>query len=68
MLVLLPRLSRRQYLITYTQADESKFSTRERFGKMLEAAFNGDTNLVKGTIAFVPEKRTKMMTFTIIAQ
>ena len=47
MLVLLPRVSRRQYLITYTQADESKFSTRERFGKMLEAEFNGDTNLVK---------------------
>ena len=28
-----PRVSRRQYLITYSQADESTFSTRESFRK-----------------------------------
>ena len=42
-----PGASRRQYLGTYSQADESKFSTRESFGKMLEAEFNANTSVVK---------------------
>ena len=42
-----PRVGRRQYLVTYSQADESKLSTRESFGKMLEAEFNADTSVVK---------------------
>ena len=42
-----PRVGRRQYLVTYSQADESKFSTRESFGKMLEAGFNAGTSVVK---------------------
>ena len=42
-----PRVGRRQYLVTYSQADESKFSTRESFGKMLEAEFNAGTSVVK---------------------
>ena len=29
-----PRVSRQQYLVIYPQPDESKFSTRESFGKM----------------------------------
>ena len=29
-----PRSGRRQYLITYSQADINKFPTRESFGKM----------------------------------
>ena len=29
-----PCLSRQQYLVIYYQPDESKFSTRESFGKM----------------------------------
>ena len=39
------RAGRQQYLATYSQADESKFSTRESFGKMLEAEFNADTSV-----------------------
>ena len=42
-----PRVGRRQYLVTYSQADEPKLSTRESFGKMLEAEFNADTSVVK---------------------
>ena len=42
-----PRVGRRQYLVTCSQADESKFSIRESFGKMLEAEFNAGTNVVK---------------------
>ena len=41
------RLSPWQYLVTYSQADVFKFSTRESFGKMLEAEFNADTSVVK---------------------
>ena len=41
------RVGCRQYLVTYSQADESKFSTRESFGKMLEAEFNAGTSVVK---------------------
>ena len=32
-----PRVGRRQYLVTYSQPDEFKFSSRESFGEMLEA-------------------------------
>ena len=32
-----PRVGRRQYLVTYSQPDEFKFSSRESFGAMLEA-------------------------------
>ena len=42
-----PRVGRRQYLVTYSEADESKFFTRESFGKMLEAEFNAGTSVVK---------------------
>ena len=42
-----PRVCRRQYLVTYSQADESKFSTRICFGKMLEAELNAGTSVVK---------------------
>ena len=35
-----PNVGHRQYLVTYSQADESKFSTREEFGEMLEAEIN----------------------------
>ena len=41
-----PCVGRRKYLVTYSQADESKFSTRESFGKMLEAKSNADTSVV----------------------
>ena len=42
-----PRVNRGQYLVTYSQADESKFSTWESFGKILEAEFNAGTSFVK---------------------
>ena len=42
-----PRVDRRQYLVTYIKAKESKFSTRESFGKILEAEFNAGTSVVK---------------------
>ena len=42
-----PRVDRRQYLVTYFQADQSTFSTRESFGEMLEAEFNVKTSAVK---------------------
>ena len=42
-----PRVGRRQYLVSYSQADESKFFTRESFGKMLETEFNAGTSVVK---------------------
>lgn len=35
-----PRIRRRSYLVTYAQADLSKFPTRESFGLMLEKHFN----------------------------
>ena len=38
------RVDRRQYSVTYYQADESKFST---FGKMLEVEFNAGNSVVK---------------------
>ena len=42
-----PRVGRRQYLVTYSQANESKFSILENFGKLLEAEFNAATSGVK---------------------
>ena len=42
-----PRSGRRQYLITYSQADEQKFPTRESFGKMLENEFNRGNSQVR---------------------
>ena len=42
-----PRVGRRQYLVTYSQADASTFSTRESFWEMLEAEFNVGTSVVK---------------------
>ena len=62
-----PDVGRRQYLATYSQVDESKFSTWENFGKMLEAEFNAGTSIVKWTIRLVSESSIRMMTFTIIA-
>ena len=50
-----PDVGRRQYLATYSQVDESKFSTWENFGKMLEAEFNAGTSVVKWTIRLVSE-------------
>ena len=49
-------VGRRQYLVTYSQADESKFSTREIFGKMLEAEFNAGTRAAKVDYGFVPDQ------------
>ena len=37
----------RQYLFTYSQADESKFSTQESFEEMLYADFNAGISVVK---------------------
>ena len=42
-----PRLGRQQYLVTYSQANESKYSTRESFGKVLQEEFNVGTSVVK---------------------
>ena len=42
-----PCAGRRQYLANYSQDDDSKFSTQESFGKMLEAEFNAGNSLVK---------------------
>ena len=36
-----------QYLVSFSQADESKFFIRESFGKMLKAKFNVGTCVVK---------------------
>ena len=35
-----PQIGRRQYLVTYSQADVNKFATRESFVRMLENEFN----------------------------
>ena len=40
-------VGRPQYLATYSQVDESKFSTRESIGKMLQAEFNAGNSVVK---------------------
>lgn len=36
-----------EYLVTYSQADESKFSTRKCFQEMLEAEINADISAFK---------------------
>ena len=40
------RVDCRQYLVTYSQADESKFSTQESFEEMLYADFNAGISVV----------------------
>ena len=42
-----PRIGRRQYFVTYSQADSDKFPTRESFGRMLENEFNQGTGHIK---------------------
>ena len=42
-----PRTGRRTYLVTYFQADISKFPTRESFGKMLVEYFNAGSGKAK---------------------
>ena len=41
------RIGKRQYLVTYSQADIEKFPTRESFGKMMEEEFNSGSSQVK---------------------
>lgn len=42
-----PRVGKRQYLVTYSQADAEKFPTRESFARMLEEEFNTGKSKVK---------------------
>ena len=63
-----PCAGRQQYLVTYSQADESKFSTWESFGKMLEAEFNAGTGVAKLDYWACFRGSTRMMTFGIIAR
>ena len=42
-----PRIPRRTYLITYSQADLSKFPTRESFGREVVSAFDQGSGKVK---------------------
>ena len=42
-----PRSGRRQYLVTYSQADEENFPTRESFAKVVEEEFNRGDSAVK---------------------
>ena len=42
-----PHVGLRQYLVTYSQVYDSKFFTRESFGKMLEAEFNAGNSVVQ---------------------
>ena len=56
------RFGHPQYLATYSQADESKFSTRESLGKMLLAEFNADNSVVKVDYWAC----SRVMAFTII--
>ena len=53
------------YLFAYSQADESKFSTRESFGEMLEESLMQGPVLLSFTVSLVPFRSTRMMTFTI---
>ena len=41
------RCGRRQYLVTYSQADLNKFPTRESFGNAIEKAFNSGNGNTK---------------------
>ena len=60
-------VGRRKFLVSYSQADEYKFSTRESFGIMLEVEFNARTMLLKRNIDLVSERSTRMMAPTITA-
>ena len=62
-----PCVGRQQYLVTYSRPDESKFSTRESFGKMIETELQALV-LLKWTIGLVPDRSTRMMAFTIIVR
>ena len=42
-----PLVPKRQYLVTYSQADENKFPTRESFGEALEKEFNSGASKAK---------------------
>lgn len=42
-----PRFARRQYFITYSQADASKFPTRELFAEAVVEESNGGKSIVK---------------------
>ena len=42
-----PRVERRTYLVSYSQADFNKSPTRECFGKMLEKKFNAGSSNAK---------------------
>jgi len=44
---LTPRISRRVYLITYSQADLTKFPTREKFGEAVKKGFDHSSGKVK---------------------
>ena len=41
------RIGKKQYLVTYSQADIEKFPTQESFGKMMEEEFNSGSIQVK---------------------
>ena len=41
-----PSKGRRQYLVTYSQADGQIFPTRESFGNVLESEFNSGNSKV----------------------
>ena len=41
------KIGRRQYLVTYSQADPGKFPTRLSFGSMLESEFNSGSGKIK---------------------
>ena len=42
-----PLVPKRQYLITYSQADKNVFPTRESFGTVIEEEFNFGIGKVK---------------------
>ena len=42
-----PKCGRRQYLITYSQADEQRFPTRESFTNVVVEEFNREHSTVK---------------------
>ena len=60
--LLSPNVGRRQYLVTYAQADMSKFPTRGEFGKqLLRLSMKGPLQS-KQTIGLVVEKPQKWRT------
>ena len=62
------RSGRRQYLVTYSQADPGKFPTRESFAAMLEEEFNAGVSAVKVSIGLVAESPMKMVASITTAQ